>query len=98
MWRIVAAVRPLAPRVLVLGGGGYNPWSVGRCWTGVWAALNGCALPERLPPAAEAVLRDLTWRHSRGRRPPDHWFTSLADPLQEAAIRPEVRRLAKAVL
>jgi len=32
-WAIVRAVGPLAPRYLVLGGGGYNPWSVGRLWT-----------------------------------------------------------------
>ncbi len=30
-WSVVAALRPLAPRYLVLGGGGYNPWTVGRC-------------------------------------------------------------------
>ena len=38
------------PRLLVLGGGGYNPWSVGRLWTGLWGILNGHAPPERLPP------------------------------------------------
>jgi len=31
----LAAILPLAPRVIVLGGGGYNPWSVARLWTAV---------------------------------------------------------------
>ncbi|MGI9369613.1 MAG: acetoin utilization protein AcuC, partial [Ruegeria sp.] len=38
-WNTVAALRELSPRLLVLGGGGYNPWSVARLWTGVWATL-----------------------------------------------------------
>ncbi|GGH24081.1 acetoin utilization protein AcuC [Cribrihabitans marinus] len=40
-WRAVAALKALAPRLLVLGGGGYNPWTVARLWSGVWATLSG---------------------------------------------------------
>ena len=98
LWRVVAALRDRAPRLLVLGGGGYNPWSVGRCWAGVWATLNGHPIPTRLPPAAEAVLRKLEWRHSRGRNPPEDWFTTLADAPRGGPLRPEVRALAAEVL
>lgn len=98
LWKAVAALAPLAPRLLVLGGGGYNPWSVARCWAGVWATLNGAAIPDRLPDAAEAVLRSLEWNHSRGRNPPDHWFTTLADAPNQGAIRPEVRAVIAATL
>lgn len=95
-WNVVAALRPLSPRYLVLGGGGYNPWSVGRLWTGVWAVLSGAEVPERLPPEAESVLRGLTWTgHSRGKYPPDHWFTTLRDLPREGPVRAELReRLA----
>jgi acetoin utilization protein AcuC len=98
LWRVVAAVKGLAPRLLVLGGGGYNPWSVARCWAGVWGTLNGFDPPDRLPPNAEAVLRGLGWRHSRGRNPPQHWFTSLADQPRQGPIGAEVRALAEAVV
>jgi len=98
LWRAVAAVRGLAPRLLVLGGGGYNPWSVARCWTGVWAVLNGYEIPARLPPPAEAVLRGVTWRHRRGRSPAAHWFTTLADAPRPGSIRDEVRAVARATL
>lgn len=94
LWRVVAAVRDLAPRLLVLGGGGYNPWAVARCWTGVWGVLNGQEAPARLPAEAEELLRGITWRHRRGREAPAHWFTTLADPPLGGAIRPEVRALA----
>lgn len=96
-WGVVAALRDVAPRYLVMGGGGYNPWSVGRLWTGVWAVLAGHDMPERLPPEAEAVLRGLEWvGHSRGRNPPDHWFTTLRDVPRPGPLRDDLRmRLAK---
>jgi acetoin utilization protein AcuC len=98
LWRAVARLKPLAPRLLVLGGGGYNPWSVARCWTGIWALLNGIEIPSALPPEAEAVLRALTWSRSQGRNPPERWFATLADPARPGPVRPEVRELAGAAL
>ncbi len=95
-WEIVAGLMPLSPRVLVLGGGGYNPWSVGRLWTGVWATLNGAEVPERLPEEAERVLRALEFPNNRrGKNPPEHWFTTLRDSPRNGPIRQELRdRLA----
>ena len=94
IWDVVRAVRPLAPRLLVLGGGGYNPWAVGRCWTGIWALLNEIEIPVSLPAAAEHVLRGVTWSRSAGRNPPDHWFTTLADTPRPGPIDDAVRDLA----
>ena len=94
LWQAVASLRGVAPRMLVLGGGGYNPWSVARCWTGIWAVLNGFAVPPSLPPVAEAVLRGLAWNHSKGRNPPEHWFTTLADAPNPGPVRPEIQALA----
>jgi acetoin utilization protein AcuC len=98
LWRVVEAVKPYAPRFLVLGGGGYNPWAVARCWTGVWAVLDGHEVPDRLPPRAEAVLRALRWRHSSGRNPPPEWSTTLADDARPGPVREEVRAGVRAVL
>ena len=88
---VVKAVRPLSQRLLVLGGGGYNPWSVGRCWTRVWAALNDLAVPAHLPDAAQVVLRDLVWSgHRDGKAPPAHWFTTLIDAPRPGPVREDV--------
>jgi acetoin utilization protein AcuC len=97
LWSVVAALRPMAPRFLVTGGGGYNPWSVGRAWTGVWAILAGETVPDRLPPEAEAVLRALRWPGPRGRAAPaEALVTTLADPPRGGPIRGAVRdRLAQ---
>jgi len=91
----VRALSSLATRVLVTGGGGYNPWSVARCWTGIWGTLNGEDMPDALPYAAEAVLRALVWSRSQGRNPPEHWFTTLADPPRGGPVREEVRELVR---
>ena len=91
-WAIVAALRQMSPRFLVLGGGGYNPWSVGRLWTGVWGVLAGQEIPDVLPPAAQAVLSALRWEgRTRVKSPLDHWVTTLRDPPRTGAINPEVR-------
>lgn len=90
-WQTVQRLRDLAPRLLVLGGGGYNPWSVGRLWTGVWGVLNGHEIPDRLPAEAEALLRGLTWSRGAGRNPPEHWFTTLRDAPRDGPIGSDLR-------
>jgi acetoin utilization protein AcuC len=91
LWRALAALKRLAPRLLVLGGGGYNPWSVARCWAGNWAILNDIAIPRVLPETGEAVLRGLAWSRSAGRNPPEHWFTTLADAPNPGPVREGLR-------
>ncbi len=99
-WSIVAALRSLADRYLVLGGGGYNPWSVGRCWTGVWATLAGQDIPDHLPPAGQDVLRGLEWQGQRRVKvPPEHWLTTLRDAYRPGppsdAIKTRLRNLSE---
>ncbi|MBN9561360.1 MAG: acetoin utilization protein AcuC [Alphaproteobacteria bacterium] len=97
-WSVVRTVRGLAPRLVVLGGGGYNPWTVGRCWTGIWATLNDSPIPDQLPPAAEAVLRELRFDRAAGRNPPAHWFTTLRDAPRDGPVRAPVKHLAELAL
>lgn len=95
---VVSTLMTLAPRLLVLGGGGYNPWSVGRCWAVIWAVLNGLDPDQPLTPAAESVLRGLTWHRAQGRNPPEAWFTTLVDDPRPGPVRSEIRDLIAAVL
>lgn len=92
---LALALRALSPRLLVLGGGGYNPWSAARLWTALWGALSGATLPDRLPPGAEAVLRGLRWSgHGAARQLPEGWFTTLCDPARGGPISAAVRSRA----
>lgn len=89
---VVAGLRALTPRLMVLGGGGYNPWSVGRCWTRIWGLLAGHDVPPRLPDAAQAVQRSLVWTGLRkGRRIDPDWLRTLADAPRRGPVRPEIR-------
>lgn len=97
-WSAVAAVRSLAPRLVVLGGGGYNPYTVARCWAGIWATLCGYEIPEKLPEEAETILRRLVYNRAAGRNPPSHWTTTLRDSPREGPVRAEIRQLAALTL
>jgi len=91
-WDVVASLKGCASRYLVLGGGGYNPWSVGRCWTGVWATLNECDIPELLPNAGRDVLRSLVWEGQvRVKAPPLAWIETLRDQPRQGPVSGTVR-------
>jgi acetoin utilization protein AcuC len=69
-----AAVRrivELAPRLVALGGGGYDLQNVARAWTAAWAILNGVELVSELPAAFEADARRYRFRSSSLWDPPD---------------------------
>jgi acetoin utilization protein AcuC len=97
-WSAVARLAGLAPRLLVLGGGGYNPWAVARCWAGIWGILNGHELDRPLPVAAQELLASLRWNHSRGRQPPAHWMTTLGDQPRPGPVRKEIERAVEEVM
>ena len=91
-WDVLRGLLGMAPRLLVLGGGGYNPWTVGRLWTGVWGILNGQELGGRVTPQAEAVLRALSFKgNRRGKNPPEAWLTTLQDTPRNGPVSSAVR-------
>jgi acetoin utilization protein AcuC len=55
--RALARIVPMAPRLIALGGGGYDVRNVARAWTVAWAVLNGVELPAELPAAFDEDLR-----------------------------------------
>lgn len=95
---VARALREEAPRLIVTGGGGYNPWTVARCWAAVWGTLDDRPMPDRLPPAVETVLRGLRWDRAAGRNPPEHWFTTLVDAPRPGPLREEVAAVCAAAL
>ena len=89
-WQAVTLLRPLSPRLLVLGGGGYNPWTVGRLWSGVWATLNNHEIPDRLSERARSILAALTWTR-RPLIPPDALIDTLRDAPREGGVPDDLR-------
>jgi len=54
--KIVSRLLELSPRVVALGGGGYDLPNVARAWTAAWAAMNGVELPAEIPRACHKDL------------------------------------------
>jgi len=93
-FQVARAMMGLAPRLVVTGGGGYNPFTTGRCWAGIWAVLNGIEIPDRASADAQAVLGELRYHRAAGRVPPGHWLATLRDVPREGVVRPAVRTVA----
>ena len=89
--RVVGDTRP----AVVLGGGGYNPWTLARCWTGLWGRLSGREIPEELPVAAQRILRSLECDLVDEDDVDESWFWTLADAPRAGAVREEVKSLAR---
>ncbi len=89
-WRAVDGLQALTSRFLVLGGGGYNPWSVARLWSGVWATLNGYDIPSNLEDGQRTILDGLYWNRKLRQKRPKHWSTTLRDPCSPGPIREQI--------
>ena len=98
LWSAVKALVAEAPGSVALGGGGYNPWTVARCWAGLWGVLNGFPMLEKLGPESirrlEALDCDLVDEEDRDPR----WLTTLADEPQEGSGRPAPAALTRHAL
>ncbi len=84
-------LKDITPRLLMLGGGGYNPWTVGRLWTGLWAVLNDFDIPDDLPDTARLVLGQLVWNRRIKEERPLHWTTTIVDAPRNGPIGDDTR-------
>ena len=98
LWDAVTNLAATAPAAVVLGGGGYNPWTVGRFWAGLWGRMAGQAFPEHLPDDARALLASLSCDLVDDEDMDPEWLTSLADPPNPGPLRPEMVSLRDGVL
>ena len=88
--RAVQDLRGLTNRFIVSGGGGYNPWSVGRAWACVWATLAGHDIPDELPHEAASILQELSW--TRKAQPTEMIQRTLLDTSRHGPISDQVRQ------
>ena len=95
IFKILSILLGSSQRVLMTGGGGYNPWTVARLWTGFWALMSGRTIPEVLPNQATELLRSLSWQ--RQTKPKEIMLNSIYDVPMEGQLRDEVRDIVKKV-
>jgi acetoin utilization protein AcuC len=97
LWSAVERLVGVAGPAVVLGGGGYNPWTLARCWTGLWGRLSGREIPTTLPAAVQRILSDLQCDLVDDEDVRPQWLTALVDSPNVGAVRASVRELAAAL-
>jgi acetoin utilization protein AcuC len=98
LWNAVEKLLELTRRNVVLGGGGYNPWTLIRCWTGLWGRLSRRTIPGVLPLQAQDYLQKLECDLVDEEDIRADWITTLADPANTGPVRPEIEDLVETVL
>jgi acetoin utilization protein AcuC len=88
----------LAPRTVVLGGGGYNAWTLARLWVGLWGRLAGFALPEVLPAISREWLKALNCDLVDDEDRDPAWTETLHDAPNHGPIRPIFHAIVAATL
>jgi acetoin utilization protein AcuC len=95
LWSAVERLIDGIAHVVVLGGGGYNPWTLARCWSGLWARLIGREIPLVLPEAARLILSGLACGLLEDEAIEPAWLETLADQPRPGSVRPAVRALGE---
>lgn len=98
LWDTVAKLVALDKPTVVLGGGGYNPWTVARYWAGLWGKLAGYDMPATLPDDALVLLRAMECDLIDEEDVEERWLTSLVDTQYDGPVREEIRMLAAEVM
>jgi acetoin utilization protein AcuC len=94
LWDTVDRLLELDVPAVVLGGGGYNPWTVCRYWAGMWGRLAGQTMPETLPIEAVEVLTRMECDLIDDEDVDPRWLTTLVDTPYDGVVRPEIESLA----
>ncbi len=79
---VIRKMKELSPRLVALGGGGYEITNVARAWTLAWAVMNNVELPDEIP---EAVLAQYPLEGFRNRRLRDEAYQ------EEGAVKEQMR-------
>jgi len=93
LWTACRELIALAPRAVILGGGGYNPWTTARLWAGMWGLLAGHDIGGALPDDAQAILSKLDCDLVDDEDRDPLWLTTLVDAPNAGPIRPDVAEL-----
>jgi acetoin utilization protein AcuC len=95
LWNAVDQLIALNVPTVVLGGGGYNPWTVTRYWAGLWGRISGQEMPQSLPPEAREFMRQMECDLIDEEDIKEEWFTTMADCPYPGPIRDEIKLMVE---
>jgi acetoin utilization protein AcuC len=96
LWDAVDSLVEKGLPTVILGGGGYNPWTVTRYWAGMWGRICGREFPEQLPQDAVEYLSAMECDLVDEEDVDESWLTTLADIRHTGPIREEILSLVPA--
>ncbi len=95
-WEVVDDIRRTAPChadgtpcLLVVGGGGYHPIVLARCWAGVWSRLTGRPLSDVIPAEGTRLLQQVA-QDLDDMDQNDVMCRKLEDAPKDGPVRPEI--------
>jgi acetoin utilization protein AcuC len=94
LWDAVDLMLEFRLPTVVLGGGGYNPWTVSRYWAGMWGRLSGQQFPDSLPAEAVKLLERMECDLVDEEDIEPEWLQSLVDTRNDGPVRAEIESLA----
>jgi acetoin utilization protein AcuC len=97
LWQAVDQLIRPGRSTVVLGGGGYNPWTLSRYWAGLWGRINGKDIPARLPDQAIEYLRAMECDLIDEEDVEEAWLTTMADSPYPGPVRDAVKSVASMV-
>jgi len=98
LWDAVLDLIAMDKPTIILGGGGYNPWTVTRYWTGLWGRICDQPIPETLPTAAIDFMRQMECDLIDEEDIEEQWLTTMADTSHPGPVRDEIRSLVSNTL
>jgi acetoin utilization protein AcuC len=98
LWETVEKILAFDRPTVVLGGGGYNPWTVTRYWAGLWGRIDGREIPTELPQEARELLGTMECDLIDEEDICPEWLTTMADNRNRGPVRDDIRSLADKAL
>ena len=98
LWDAILELIGMSRPTIILGGGGYNPWTVTRYWAGLWGRICGAAIPDALPAAGQALMRRMECDLIDDEDVEQQWLTTLSDTPAPGSVRDEIRSLVSTTL
>lgn len=97
-WTAVKKQLDLNIPTVVLGGGGYNPWTVSRGWAGLWGIVSNQEFPNKLDQASKNLLANMSCDLVDEEDVKEGWLEKIADNPNEGNIREEFYRIRETIL
>jgi acetoin utilization protein AcuC len=98
LWHAIDRFTGLDVATVILGGGGYNPWTVARYWAGIWGRLNRHEFPTQLPDDARRILAGLECDLIDDDEIEENWLRTLVDEPNTGIVRDDVKHVADTVV